>query len=442
MSTTDAAVVGAGPAGTWAAYSLARAGARVTIFDASHPREKPCGGGLTWRTLALLHGVLEGGRVPLVPITSVRFESEKPGARAREHKPAARSTAHHALPEVVSTRFPLPADGLLLDVPLAVVSRSALDGALLAAALEAGATLVPERVLDVSAGSGPPRVRTAKREVVAEFLLGADGAASVVRRRLLGGFSRSQLSLATGYFVYGTTSSETVLRCTGDPAGYFWSFPRPDHLAIGICAQADGAASGPLREYVARWISDCRAPAARLKPYSWPIPSLSRTDVDRQRPGTGRWMLLGDAAGLVDPLTREGIYFAIKSAELAAASLTDGAADPAAAYVDHLRAEVFSELERAAALKTGFFSPRFTCLLVEALGRSEPVRRIMVDLIAGRQAYAGLRRRLAGTFEVGLAWRLLKLELRGRFAASLALRDLRHPGSRGVPTAGGGYFAQ
>ena len=429
MSTTDAAVVGAGPAGTWAAYSLARAGARVTIFDASHPREKPCGGGLTWRTLTLIRGVLESGHVPLVPVTSVCFESEKPGAHARER-------------EVVSTRFPLPADAPPLDVPLAVASRSALDGALLAAALEAGATLVPERVLDVSADGGPPRIRTAKREMVTGFLLGADGAASVVRRRLLGGFSRSQLSLATGYFAHGTTSSEIVLRCTRDPAGYFWSFPRPHHLAIGVCAQADGTSAVTLRGYVARWISDCRAPAVRLEPYSWPIPSLSCTDFGRQRPGAGRWMLLGDAAGLVDPLTREGIYFAIKSAELAAASLTDAAADPAAAYVDRLRAELFSELERAAALKTGFFSPRFTCLLVEALGRSEPVRRIMVDLIAGRQAYAGLRRRLVGTFEAGLAWRLLKLELWGRSAASQALQDRRHAGDLGAPTSGGAYFAQ
>ena len=142
-------------------------------------------------------------------------------------------------------------------------------------------------------------------------------------------------------------------------------------------------------------------------------------------------MLLGDAAGLVDPLTREGIYFAVRSAEIAAASLTEGAPDPAAAYVDRLRAELFSELERAAALKTGFFRPRFTCLLVEGLRRSEPVRRIMVDLIAGRQSYTGLRRRLVGTLEVGLAWQLLKLELRGRAAALLARRDLGYAGNRG-----------
>jgi flavin-dependent dehydrogenase len=414
MSTTDAAVVGAGPAGAWAAYSLARAGARVTIFDGSHPREKPCGGGLTGRTLALVREVLDRGEVRLVPITSVCFETETFGTRSREHPSISRTEARPDLPEVIATQFPLPAGSLPLDAPLAVVSRAAFDSALLAAALEAGARLVPERVLDVSVGSGPPRIRTARRETVAGFLLGADGAASLVRRRLLGGFSRSQFSLATGYFAYGTTSSEIVLRCTGDPAGYLWSFPRPDHLAIGICAQADSADTGPLREYVARWVSGSCVSPARLVPYSWPIPSLSHADFSRQRPGAGRWMLLGDAAGLVDPLTREGIYFAIKSGELAAAALTDGGAAPAPAYVDRLRAEVFSELNRAAVLKKGFFSPRFTCLLVEALGRSEPVRRIMVDLIAGRQPYAGLRRRLLATVEVGLAWRLLTLGLTGR----------------------------
>jgi len=391
MSTTDAAVVGAGPAGSWAAYSLARAGARVTVFDASHPREKPCGGGLTHRALTLLRPILERGGVPLIPIKSIRFESEEP----REHERAVPPVSDHALPGIVSAWFPLPADAPPFDVPLAVASRSALDGGLLAAA----------------------RIRTAKRELVASFLLGADGVAGVVRRRVLGGFSRSQLSLAAGYFARGITSSEVVLRCTADPAGYFWSFPRPDHLAIGICAQADRVSPGPLREYVARWVTAGRASAARLEPYSWPIPSLSRDDFGRQRPGAGRWVLLGDAAGLVDPLTREGIYFAVRSAELAAGSLTDAVADPAAAYVERLCAELFPELERAAALKTGFFSPRFTSLLVEALARSEPIRQVMVDLIAGRQPYGGLRRRLLTTFEIGLAWRLLRLELRGRYFA-------------------------
>ena len=101
-----------------------------------------------------------------------------------------------------------------------------------------------------------------------------------------------------------------------DPPGYIWSFPRPDHLAIGICAQADaGIGVEPLRLMVRRWMESTHiADGARLEPYAWPIPSLSSNDflsLDLAGPG---WLTVGDAAGLVDPITREGIFFALQSA--------------------------------------------------------------------------------------------------------------------------------
>jgi flavin-dependent dehydrogenase len=115
-------------------------------------------------------------------------------------------------------------------------------------------------------------------------------------------------------------------------------------------------------------------------------------------------MLVGDAAGLVDPITREGIFFALVSAEHAAASLGGRAAD--VEYARRLNDTVYAELIRAAQLKARFFRPELLALLVGALKRSAGVRAIMADLVAGRQTYAGLRRRLLGTLE----WRLM-LEL-------------------------------
>src|SRR5947199_9754865 len=73
FTDTDVAIVGAGPAGAWAAYSVARRGARVTIFDASHPREKPCGGGVTGRALALVAGAIGGVPLPASAIRHARF---------------------------------------------------------------------------------------------------------------------------------------------------------------------------------------------------------------------------------------------------------------------------------------------------------------------------------------------------------------------------------
>jgi flavin-dependent dehydrogenase len=120
-------------------------------------------------------------------------------------------------------------------------------------------------------------------------------------------------------------------------------------------------------------------------------------------------MLLGDAAGLVDPITREGIFFALRSGILAASALR--AADPARAYAEAVRGELHEELRRAARLKAGFFRPRFTGLLVEALDRSAAIRAVMIDLIAGRQPYTGLKRRLLATLEIGLMMRVFARRL-------------------------------
>src|SRR5262249_61003043 len=118
----DVAVVGAGPAGARAAYCLARGGARVTIFDASHPREKPCGGGITSRALALVADALDGAALATTTIRTARFGAP--------HGP--------------------PASARLEGDALVVVSRAAFDAALLDAAVRAGAVLERARVTDLT----------------------------------------------------------------------------------------------------------------------------------------------------------------------------------------------------------------------------------------------------------------------------------------------------
>jgi geranylgeranyl reductase family protein len=386
MPTYDVAIAGAGPAGAWAAFRLARAGARVAIVDGSHPREKPCGGGVTGRALDLVRD-------------NRRFRQDStPGDR------------HLCFRDVHQARF--EQDGLSRAVPLApgalvVMSRAVFDGALLDCARDAGAELIPERVADVSVSPDRASLRTPRRTVHASWLIGADGAAGVTRRKLWRPFRRDQISIATGFFARDVTSSEIVVRFTDVPPGYAWSFPRPDHLAIGVCAQADGSSATDLKAWTRNWIeaSGLARGAAALDPYSWPIPSLGHEDIDRERPSGPRWMIIGDAAGLVDSITREGIFFALQSADAAADAILTRA-DPAPRYHDELRRHVYPELRRAARLKAGFFEPRFLRMLVGALERP-PIAAIMADLIAGRQSYHGLRTRLLRTLEVRLAWRFI-----------------------------------
>ena len=393
----DVAIVGAGPAGARAAYVLARLGARVTIFDGSHPREKPCGGGVTGRALALVSDSVDSARIPRTAIRSVRFTD---------------SSRHTAEPGVggrcrsVVSEFSVgvPLD----DGALVVASRASFDAALLAAAERAGAALVRSRVASVSIDSSGVTMTTADGcSHRASYVIGADGANSLVRRRVATAFRRDQLSIATGFLAHGVTSDEIVIELTPDPPGYIWSFPRPGHLAIGICAQADaGIGAGALRERAAGWIAATRiAGGATLEPYSWPIPSLSARDFDTLELAGPRWALVGDAAGLVDPITREGIFFALASGRWIADALT--ADDPAPGYTAQVRDEAVSELARAARLKAGFFRPAFTGLMMRALRESGAIRSVMADLVAGRQSYASLKWRLLKTLEVGLAWRAL-----------------------------------
>jgi flavin-dependent dehydrogenase len=289
-----------------------------------------------------------------------------------------------------------------------IARRTDFDGALLDAAVAAGVTHVRERVIDVDAAPDGVTIRTLAGCYHADRVIGADGANSLVRRRVTQPFSRAQLSIATGFFARGASAPAIVVRFETDPPGYLWSFPRPDHLAIGICAPADAVQVAALRSRAAQWIQRANlGQHVTLEPYAWPIPSLGARHWDSEQPAGARWLLVGDAAGLVDPITREGISYALQSAEQAAAAIASSG-DSARAYAESVRDTLYPELRLAAALKADFYGQRFLRLMIEALARSGPVRRAMTDLIAGRQQYATLKRRLLATFELALVWRLFR----------------------------------
>jgi geranylgeranyl reductase family protein len=404
--TIDVAVIGAGPSGAWSAYRLARAGARVVLFDPSHPREKPCGGGVTGRALALVRDGVDGAQLPRVDVDRTRFV------------------------DVLSRAAPAHQHGasVPLDVgALSIFSREAFDRRLLESACEAGAHLIVDRVSRLERDRGGFQIQTARGTWRAPRIIGADGANGLVRRRMSQKFDRSQLSVATGFFVHGVTSREVLLEFVTNPPGYLWSFPRVDHLAVGICASADaGVSADVLRARAATWIQRTGVGrGGRLVPYAWPIPSLSAHAISTTATSGDGWLLVGDAAGLVDPITREGIFFALLSADHAAAAIVEGR-DVSAGYDRRLR-ELRAELARAARLKPVFFRPAFVELLLTALQNSSRIRDVMADLVAGTQSYRGLKYRLAKTGEFGLAWRLLR--------SAYARRRERRPGRGDQPHA-------
>jgi geranylgeranyl reductase family protein len=377
MEVFDVVVAGAGPAGSVAARDIARSGARVAVIDGSHPREKPCGGGVTGRALELAGAAGTGPGNAGQTISTVTFEAGGHAARVR-------------LPH---TEY------------LKVFPRETFDVSLLRQAVDAGATHISSRVNRVTRTAGRWDIAAGGLSLAAPWLLGADGPSGIVRKQVFRPFERRQLSIAAGCYVAGVDTPEIVIGFIDQPCGYLWSFPRPGHLAVGTCAQANETTAAEMHALTDRWLD--RYPLARGRTrarYSWPIPSLDAGDLDDERPAGDGWMLLGDAAGLVDPITREGIFFALRSGLLAAAAL--GTPSPARAYADAVRDELHGELRRAARLKAGFYRPRFTRLLIDALNQSPAIQDVMLDLVAGRQPYRGLKRRLLGTLEFGLARRV------------------------------------
>jgi len=366
------AIVGAGPAGALLATKLAEGGIAATVFDASHPREKPCGGGLTGPALRELPMAPVGDPLPARRIASCRFEAEGAAVEVR------------------------------LREPVAIASRRELDAWLLRRATAAGARHVAERVVEVARGE----VRTAASGRQAfDLVVGADGAGSLVRRSFLGPVPPKRLMMALGWYAPGT--APMLVRFTAPLSGYLWTFPRSDHVGVGICAPLGEVPTRELRERlereVARTMPALWDPEAERYAHTIPSPSVDPRDI-LEAAGDG-FALVGDAAALADPITGEGIFYALRSAALLARTLL--AEGSPARYPERVLEDFGQDLLRAAALKRRFYAPGFAGRMVRYAGRSPAIRAVLGDLVLGQQGYVGLKRRLLRTlprFLVEATW--------------------------------------
>jgi flavin-dependent dehydrogenase len=275
---------------------------------------------------------------------------------------------------------------------MVVASRRELDGWLLRRATAAGARHVAERVRAVE---GDGRVRTASGEAVFDLVVGADGATSLVRRRLLGPLPPARVVMAGGWFARGSAPA-SVAFAPGLP-GYLWLFPRPDHVGVGICGPLGGVPTRQLLDRLRRTVARDHPALAddEAKRYAHTIPSPDTRESSILEIAGPRWALVGDAAALADPITGEGIHHALRSAELLADTLRDDAS--ATAYPGRVLEDLGRDLLKAAAIRGRFFSPGFPRRMVRYSIWSPAVRQVLTDLVLGEQGYLDLKRRLLRT---------------------------------------------
>jgi flavin-dependent dehydrogenase len=361
------AVVGGGPAGSRTADLLARQGARVVLYEARAGWEKPCGGGVP--------DVASDG----CPFLEDPALPRRLACRARIYSCSDREAI------VPLTR------------PLRIFSRRDLNAFLLEGAWTSGAEVRHARVRRVERDGRSWRIEDASGRMDAfDFLVGADGAAGTVRAAVLRrGAAPLDRALAVGCYLEGYTSTEIVLKFFPRLSGYLWIFPRTDHLAVGICGPAGHARGGVLLAGMNRFLVDLYGPGVmrRLRRYGACIPSLPTGSPARGSCQGEGWALVGDAAGFVDPLSREGIRYALASADLLAGALREGRP---ALYGERWERRFGAELDWAARHRDLFFSRSFIEAFTVLTSASAAIQGVVSDLIAGRQPYPLLRRRLLG----------------------------------------------
>jgi geranylgeranyl reductase family protein len=311
MERFDVAVIGAGPAGSTAALRLARAGARVLVVDkARFPRDKPCGGGITYRAVRELPVDVS----PVVEDTVDRFE-----VRLRYGRTIERTSSE----------------------PLCLMTqRRRLDGFLARACAREGADFREGvRVSDIAADGDGVSLTVDGAPVKARALLGADGVNGTVARST-GLEQRHRIGVALeGNLSYDRVARDRyagrlVLELGNVPGGYGWVFPKGDHVNFGI---GGWESEGPrLREHLARLCAEHGVDAGRLTDVRGYRLPMRRPEA---LPARGRIALIGDAAGLVDPLSGDGMYEAFVSARIAAEHtlrLLSGETETFAAYAEEV----------------------------------------------------------------------------------------------------------
>jgi flavin-dependent dehydrogenase len=368
-----------------AAERLARAGVRVTLFEEKGAWEKPCGGGLSYKALRRYPFLLEPSHEHVCIQDAELVAANGSAVRVR------------------------------LRHPLLIYSRFVLNRLLLRRAREAGAEIVQERIrgfrregsgwrLEIRGRRSPLHagpsgmLSFSPSSLSADYLILSAGARSQLRSMLSPPFSARDFMLTFGYYAPAVDRLLRVQFFEGFE-GYAWSFPRTDHLDLGICGKVGESDMAGLHERLRSFMKRFGYQAESGAVFSHLLPALTVESWNALRIGGNGWALAGDAAGLVDPVTGEGIYFAMRSGELLAEALLDGEPE---SYPERLWQDFGKCLGLGARLSRYLYHEDFlgkpsTTRLVEFSARSRTFQELLQDVLDGSQSYDGLGGRLYRT---------------------------------------------
>ncbi|KUF10699.1 geranylgeranyl reductase [Pseudoponticoccus marisrubri] len=353
-------------------------GLRVALVDKHRfPRDKLCGGGITGRALTQYRDIF-GGVLPDIPL---------------ERRDC---ISFHAFGAELGTVQDAP--------PLHLGMRRALDTALVAEAIGAGAVDCTGHAGALSLDA--PGVRVGGKLLSAPLIIGADGVNSPTARVLFGqAFDRARVGFALEVERPGA-APEAPLRIDFGAAnwGYGWQFPKPDGTTIGV---GGVMARNPDMKAALRSYLDLLGISEEL-----PVKGQFLPFGDfRAVPGRGRVLLAGDAAGLVDPITGEGIAHALKSgalaAEAATAALEAGDPDSALRRYGRALAPIHRGLRQAGLLRHIMFREHLRPAFIRSFRASRSLRGEYLRLLAGETEYGAIMQQMALRLP-GFGWRALR----------------------------------
>ncbi|WP_425040286.1 NAD(P)/FAD-dependent oxidoreductase [Primorskyibacter sp. S187A] len=362
----DIIVIGAGPAGASAAYTAARLGLRVALVDkALFPRDKLCGGGFTGRAARYYCEV---------------FERDIPQQFDRKD-----AVTFHAFGQEL---------GVIPDIPpIYLTMRLDLDALLTSHALDAGAeNYTGQRIAEIDAAE--QRIVLSNGDVLeASVLIGADGISSITARSLFGRAFDPE-NVGFGLEIEAPpVAADTPLRIDFGQAvwGYGWSFPKSGSHTVGVGGVL--SKNPDMKRIMSDYVAELGAPR-ELKVKGAYLP-FGRA---RKRPGRGATLLAGDAAWLVDPVTGEGIAYAMKSGQIAAQSAHEAIKrrepDMALRIYRHRLRPITSAITQANLVRLIIYWGPFREGFIRAFRRSGTLRHDYMRLLGGEIEYHTLTAKL------------------------------------------------